>query len=132
MRSVLLLILGLAVGALAAVKVSNVLHMRSAYPDGVMSVMQHHLGTLAHSMRQGKCPARATQLHLERLKAMQPDIVPAFAGDVGARPDFRKHAQKLDTAIQAALAAAPADCPSLRKAVSNIGGACKSCHEIYR
>jgi hypothetical protein len=132
MRSVLLLILGLAVGALAAVKVNNVLHMRSAYPDGVMSVMQHHLGTLAQSMRQGKCPANATQWHLQRLKAMQPDIVPAFAGDVGRKPDFRKHAQKLDAAIDAALASAPADCPALNKAVSNIGGACKSCHEVYR
>jgi cytochrome c556 len=132
MRSVLLLILGLVVGAVGAAKVSNVLHMRSAYPDGVMSVMQHHLGTLAQSMRQGKCPAQATRWHLQRLQAMQPDIVPAFAGDVGTKPDFRKHAQKLDTAIQSALAAAPADCPALNKAVSNIGGACKSCHEIYR
>lgn len=132
MRSVLLLILGLVVGALGAVKVNNVLHMRNAYPNGVMSIMQHHLGTLAQSMRQGKCPAAATQLHLGRLKAMQPDILPAFAGDVGTKPDFQDHAHKLDSAIDAALAAAPADCPSLRKAVSKIGGACKSCHEKYR
>lgn len=132
MRSVLLLILGLAIGALGAAKVSSVLHMRDAYPRGVMSVMQHHLGTLAQSMRQGKCPAQDTQLHLERLKAMQPDILPAFAGNVGTKPDFQQHARKLDAAIDAALAAAPADCPALRKAVSQIGGECKSCHEAYR
>ncbi|KGI78450.1 cytochrome c [Oleiagrimonas soli] len=132
MRSVLLLILGLVVGALAAFKVSNVLHMRDAYPRGVMSVMQHHLGTLAQAARQGTCPADATQLHLQRLQAIQGDIVPAFAKDVGAKPDFRDHARKLEDAIAAALQSPPADCPALQKALSNIGGTCKSCHEVYR
>jgi hypothetical protein len=132
MRSVLLLILGLVVGALGAAKVSNVMHMRDAYPRGVMSVMQHHLGTLAQSVREGKCPAPATQMHLMRLKAMQPDILPAFAGNVGSKPDFRKHAHKLEAAVDAALAAAPTDCQALGKAVSQIGGSCKSCHDAYR
>ncbi len=132
MRSVLLLILGLVIGAVGAFKVSNVLHMRDAYPRGVMSVMQHHLGTLGQSLRQGTCPAADSQLHLERLKAMQGDILPAFAGDVGSKPDFRQHARKLEAAVDAALAAAPADCPALDKAVSRIGGACKSCHQTYR
>jgi len=132
MRSILLLVLGLVVGALAAVKVSNVLNLRDAYPRGVMFVMQHHLGTLAYSMREGKCPAAATQMHLDRIKAMQPEILQAFAGNLAAKPDFRKHKQKLSDAVDAAIAAAPADCPALRKQVSQIGGACKSCHEVYR
>lgn len=132
MRSILLLILGLVVGALGAAKVTNMLNMRDAYPRGVMSVMEHHLGTLAHSMRQGKCPADATQMHLERLKAMQPEILQAFAGNLATKPDFRKHKQKLTDAIDTALAAAPADCPALQKQVSQIGGTCKSCHEVYR
>jgi hypothetical protein len=132
MRSIVLLVLGLVIGALGAVKVSNVLAMRDAYPRGVMSVMQHHLGTLDQDLQQGNCPAPATQMHLERLQAMQVEIVPAFAGDVGAKPDFQKHARKLEQSIARGLAAAPADCPALGKVVSDIGGSCKSCHQIYR
>ncbi|GAB3041727.1 hypothetical protein GCM10027285_29180 [Oleiagrimonas citrea] len=108
------------------------MHMRDAYPRGVMNVMKHHLGALGQAVRQGKCPADATQLHLRRLASIQADIVPAFANDVGAKPDFQAHAKKLDDAIEQALQAAPADCPTLQKAVSNIGGTCKSCHEAYR
>lgn len=132
MRSILLLILGLAVGAFGAVRISNTLNLRDAYPRGVMNVMQHHLGTLAGNVRKGTCSATASTLHLQRLEVMQADIVPAFANDVGAKPDFRKHADRLKQAIATALSTAPADCPALHKAVSAIGETCKSCHQIYR
>lgn len=132
MRSILLLVLGLVVGALAAAKVTSVMQMRDAYPRGVMSVMQHHLGTLAMSVRQGQCPAQATQMHLAGLKAMQPDVLQAFSGSLSGKADFRKHAQQLEASVNDAIAAAPAACPALQKAVSQIGGACKSCHEAYR
>ena len=132
MRSILLLVLGLAVGALGAVKISQVLSMRDAYPRGVMNVMQHHLGTLAHSMRLGKCPAQSMQMHLERLKAMQPEVLQAFAGGLADKDDFRKHAGKLEAAVDGALSATPTTCPAVQKVVSQIGGACKSCHEAYR
>lgn len=132
MRSILLLILGLVVGALGAVKINNVLHMRDAYPRGVMSVMQHHLGALGQDLRKGACPAAEAQPHLQRLQVMQAEIVPAFAHDIGAKPDFRKHAQKLADAVAQGIQAAPADCPALGKVVSGIGDACKSCHQIYR
>ncbi len=132
MKSILLLVLGLVVGALAAAKVSSVVQMRDAYPRGVMSVMQHHLGALAQSVRHNACPVDATQRHLQRLKAMQPDILPAFAENLAGKADFRQHASKLVQAIDTALADPAADCKALGKSVSMIGGTCKSCHQIYR
>lgn len=132
MRSILLLVLGLLVGALGAVKISTTLNLRDAYPRGVMSVMQHHLGSLGQEMRQGSCPATDSRLHLRRLAALQADIIPAFAQDIGAKPDFRKHARELDQAVNQGLRAAPVDCAALHKVVSDIGDTCKSCHQVYR
>lgn len=132
MRMILILVLGLAIGAVAATMAGNALRLRDAYPRGAMAVMQHHLGALRQAVRNGQCPAAGSRAHLLRLQAMQAEILPAFAGDIGTRDDFRKHADRLASAVDAALQAAPADCPGLQRQVASIGETCQSCHEAYR
>lgn len=133
MRSILLVIIGLVLGAVAANTVGNVLRMRDAYPRAVMTVMRHHMGALQGALKHQKCPADATRLHLQRLSAVSQDILPAFGGKDGSiDPHFKTEADHLQAAFDQALTTAPASCANLAKAMQQIGDNCDSCHRQFR
>jgi cytochrome c556 len=129
MRALLLLLLGLAVGAIAASFAGNALRERDAYPRAVMDLMQHHVGTLRGAIRARQCDGTTTTGHLQRLQVIATEIGPAFP-DVDQ--PFRDGAAKLENALRVSAAAAPADCPALQAALKPIDDACDSCHRLYR
>ena len=131
MRYALVLILGIAIGALAMSQVGKILAARDAYPRGVMAVMQQHYGALRHSLDTGTCKATNNQLNLAWVERMSTQINPALNPDA-ADLRFDTYVRKLDARITAAQAIAPADCPALRLAAQRIGAACSACHEVYR
>lgn len=130
MRYALVLLLGVAIGALAMNQVGKVLAARSAYPRGVMAVMQQHFGALSRSLDQGQCQAAANAGHLAWVSRMSTLIDPALNPGHDAR--FRGYVQKLDTRLAAANAIAPGNCPALRGAVREVGDACSACHAVFR
>ena len=129
MRNLLLLLLGLAVGAAGAASAINVLRQRDAYPRGLMAVMQHHLAALRADVRENRCKDRSEQ-HLRVIRALADGIESALYPDDDADFPFREHARK----FREILAAAPtdADCPALSPVVATIGEACDACHRQYR
>jgi cytochrome c556 len=129
MRAIILLVIGLAMGAMAATYAANTMAARHAYTRGVMAIMQHHVAALGAQARAGQCPADANLDHLRRIGGGAAEIEPAFAG---ADADFFKHAHALADATAAAIASPPADCPGLKQAMAKVGDTCKSCHELYR
>lgn len=133
MRSILLIILGLAIGAVAATTVGNVLRMRDAYPRAVMVLMRHHMSMLQAETRSGRCPADGTALHLRRLDAVSQEIEPAFAGADGrVDPAFAKAAERLRRSFADGLARLPASCADLTRRMQTIGDACDDCHRRFR
>ncbi|MCK9367346.1 MAG: cytochrome c [Metallibacterium scheffleri] len=131
MRYALVLILGIAIGALAMSQVGKILAARDAYPRGVMAVMQQHFGALRHSLDGSACKAADNQLNLAWVARMSTQINPALNPDA-ADLRFDTYVRKLDARIADAQAIAPADCPALRLAAQRIGAACSACHEVYR
>jgi len=129
MRAIILLVIGLAVGAIAASYAANTMAARHAYTRGVMAIMGHHVSALGAQAKAGQCPADASLDHLRRISGAAAEIEPAFAG---ADADFFKHAHALTDATAATLANPPADCPALKQAMAKVGETCKSCHELYR
>lgn len=130
MRYALVLLLGLAIGALAMNQVGKVLAARDAYPRGVMAVMQQHFGALSRSLDQGQCRAMANRSNLAWVSRMSTLIGPAL--DPGRDPRFQSYAQKLDARLAIASAVAPGNCPALRTAVDQVGQACSACHVVFR
>jgi cytochrome c556 len=130
MRLLLVLMLGLVVGAVAASMVGNTLRLRHAYTRGVMAVMQHHAAALQRAARSGSCPAAGTTQHLQRIAQASADIMPAFTSIDDA--DFRNHADRLHAALDQAVRQPPADCAALAATMQRIGDTCDSCHRIYR
>ena len=129
MRYVILLTLGLAVGALAAFSVLNALSRRDAYPRGLMNVMQHHYAALRVAVRNGQCDGALA--HVSALSALSRDIDSAMYPDATPDAPFLEYERRLNDALSAAAGVGP-ECKSVALAVERITSACDSCHHQYR
>lgn len=129
MRPLLLVILGLVTGAMGATFALSALHQGTPFHRGVMAVMQHHMGVLRANVRANQCDAKASVLRFGRMRAAATDVRDAFP-DMDAA--FYAAADHLGTALDAAVAAAPATCEALTATLAPVGEACQSCHRQYR
>jgi cytochrome c556 len=129
MRPLLLVILGLVVGAMGAIFALSALHQETPFHRGVMAVMQHHMGALRANVRAKQCDAKVSAGRVARMRDTAGDIREAFP-DMDA--PFYAAGDTLVTALDGATAAPPATCEALSTALSRIGEACQACHRQYR
>ncbi len=131
MKHLILLGLGLLLGAIGASTVINALARREAYARGVMNVMQHHYGALRERLRDPKCATVDAGPERAMLAALTEQVGPSQYGD--ARPDapFREYTERLRSAV-ADLPGQPAACGAVAPLVTRIGNACDACHRQYR
>lgn len=129
MRVALLILLGLVIGVIGTTNVMTTLSARNPMPKALMATMDYHMGQLSHELKAGQCDAAKTRQHLQRLQSTATDILPVFGID---EKPFTDEATQLQTHLQQALQAAPADCAALAAAIKPIGDTCKSCHQKYR
>ena len=129
MRSLILLVLGLAVGALAASSVINALGRRDAYPRGLMNVMQHHYAALREAVRDGRC--ERVLVFVVVMSSLSRDIGSAMYPDSSPEEAFLEYEHRLDDALTAATNAGT-ECKAVAPAVERITAACDGCHHQYR
>ena len=129
MKFVILLLIGLLVGAMGATVVVNTLRARDAYARGLMDVMQHHYSGLRESLRSGRCDATTSAHALAQLRALAPDVDTAIYADATPDAPFREFSERFSTTLDAAT---PADCAALGPHVQRIGKVCDECHQQYR
>ena len=127
MRQVVLLVVGVMVGAAAGISVDNTLRQRDAYPRGLMDVMQHHYASLRNDIRRGHCEQSAQ--HWDVLKNLAGEIGDAVYGEDIPDSSFREYNTRLVDALDAPPSA---DCKALAPRVQKIGGICDECHRQYR
>lgn len=130
MRALLLVILGLAIGAVGATSALSALRQGTPFHKGVMAVMEHHIDALRADMRANTCEAKTVAMHLDRLRETTGDVREAFG--TGMDAGFGQAADRLATSLDGAVAAAPASCVALSTALRPVGEACQSCHRQYR
>ncbi len=132
MRQLILLVLGIAIGAIGAANAVNILRQRDAYPRGLMDVMQHHLATMHGRIRAGKCET-GLESHLIVMRTLATDLESAIYAGVPAPAGFHKDANRLRAALKAfPVDSAPADCKATAPALQRISQACDDCHQDYR
>lgn len=131
MRSLILVLIGLFVGFAATLIGMNALRQGTAYPNGVMAVMGAQMKGLQSSLKQNRCSASDLTPRLQTLRHLGNDLEPAF---LPTQDDerFVSHASQLRAALDAALAAPPADCTAAGVVVDRIGGACQDCHRDFK
>ena len=130
-RSLILFVLGIAIGAIAAFQVGSVWRQRDAYPRGVMAVMQHHLGALHQEVVGNQCTIVQSALHLDWLQRMAGAIPGAFP-QYGHDEHFQNFVHRLQGEIRTTQSPPPGECAALEPRIRAIGGACEACHAEYR
>ncbi len=131
MRNLILLLIGLFLGAMGATVVSNTLQQRSAYARGTMNVMQHHYASLREDIRARRCDANRSAFAVAQLRALSAEVAPAVYPDTTPDAPFREFMQRLDNELTAATPP-PAQCADLAPLVQKIGKVCDDCHQQYR
>jgi hypothetical protein len=133
MRYVMMILVGIALGAFGTVAVLNALRAGTAFPRGVMAVSGHHMAAMREAVVASPCQPQQMTKHLQALRVLADDIEPAFLPDGMADPTFSRYALDLQTRLDAALARVPAaECKDLSIELGNVNDACKACHRDYR
>ena len=127
MRQVVLLLIGLVVGASSGIAVVNTLRQRDAYPRGLMDVMQHHYASLRDDIRRGHCELSAR--HLDMLRNLAGEIGDAVYGEDIPDSPFREYNARLLDALNAPNST---ECKALAAQSQKIGATCDDCHRQYR
>jgi cytochrome c556 len=131
MRSLILMILGLAFGAICTAIAMNALAQRSAYARGVMQVMQHHYAELRNGQRTGRCDAATVTRDRDVLRMLSDEVAPSVYGDGTPDPPFREYIDRLHSAL-ADLGDGTQGCAALAATVNRLGDSCDACHRQYR
>jgi cytochrome c556 len=132
MKHVILMVLGLVIGAFGAVTALSALQQGTPLSKGMMAVMGHHFGALREMPTGGKCEGSAIEPHLRMLRALSDDMGHAFLPSGGDDALFQRRIDEFSARADAALASAPADCTALAKVTAEIGDGCKGCHRDFR
>lgn len=124
-----LLAIGIAVGAVGATTVVRTINLRHAYPRAVMTLMNVHVSHLKHAIYTGQCTAADSSAQLQRMDTLASTIQAAFKVRAGS-PFMQAHAH-LQHALDKARATPLASCQALRAALGPITDACESCHNKF-
>lgn len=131
MKWIVMLLLGMLVGALGAVSVVGAMKQDTPLRKGVMAVSSHQFRDLRGQVEAGRCDAATVERRLRVMRGVAADFEPAFL-PTGRDDLFRRHQAGYVAALEAALATPPSTCASLGEAVKPIGLACRTCHDDFR
>ncbi|HZX77833.1 hypothetical protein [Lysobacter sp.] len=127
-----LFLIGLVLGVIATVMAMRAIQARKDhFPDSVMHVQQWHLGQLKSKVEQNRCAATDILPNLRTLRALADDLEQAFP-DLRDDKRFAEHASRMRARLDAALASPPLNCAGVGTTASDIGEACKACHQDFR
>lgn len=131
MRALILLLVGLFIGAACTLIGMNYLRRGTAYPNGMMVVMGAQLKHLDTAVAQNRCSSADILPRLQTLRLVANDIEPAFIDMTGDHP-FLRYASDLRAAIDASLALPPTSCKAVTAAIGQIDKRCDGCHRDYK
>lgn len=131
MRSLVLFLVGLAVGAMCTLIAVNALDRGTSHHDAVMALMGQQMKSIDQSVKASRCASTDLTPRLQTLRFVANDIEPAFP-DLQADEQFGRYAAGLRRAADAALMTPPANCAAAAAALTSLDKACDSCHREYK
>jgi hypothetical protein len=132
MRWLVVMLVGVLVGALGAVTAMGAMRHATPLPKGLMAVTNHQFATLRRQVQADRCTPDPALARLRTLRALGDDVEAAFLPTGRDDARFLRHLADYVASLDAALAAPPAHCAALALALRDIGSRCKQCHDDYR
>ena len=129
MRFLVVLVIGILVGAICATTAATILGQRHAYPKALMRVLKVQLEHARAAASDAGCTGNERRLTL----------IEALAGDIGRAiphgdpPDrvFARYHDELGRQLAAARSLA-GECRAQAEALTAVANACEACHRDYR
>lgn len=131
MRSLVLLLVGLAVGALCTLIAVNTLNRGTAYHSAVMAMMGQQMKAMHGNIQASRCAATDLVPRLQSLRVVANDIEPSFP-DLREDAQFGRYAADMRAAADAALLSPPTTCKAAEAAFSGLKKTCDACHRDYK
>ena len=131
MRSLVLFLVGLAVGAMCTLIAVNALDRGTSHHDAVMALMGQQMKSIDQSIKASRCASTDLTPRLQTLRFVANDIEPAFP-DLQAVEQFGRYAAGLRRAADAALMTPPANSAAAAAALTSLDKACDSCHRDFK
>lgn len=135
MRALILLIIGIVIGAFCGMTATRQLLAARAYPRGVMAVMQQHLVAAKSQLARGSsCDVENLRQPLLRIEQFAPEVQAALLPTAGGSDAniVRLSNALLQTSTAAVKAPVGTDCKLLAAPLHAIEQACVDCHREYR
>lgn len=132
MRILAILLLGLAIGIFGTVTVIGAMKQQIPYSHAVMAISAQNFGALRKMKESGKCEHDPIARNLRTLRVLADDLEPAFLPTGGDDALFKQHSVDYARRVDGAIASAPATCEALDKAIGEVGGGCKACHQDFK
>ncbi len=130
MRYVVVLLIGVFVGAMLTVTAVNSLRQSRALPDSVMALMQYHLDEVRSDVVEKRCSDAGA--HFNVLLAIAGDIEPAFLPTGGDDILFGRYAEQLRSRLQTAVSTPATECRTLTEQLGDVGDGCQACHRDFK
>jgi len=134
-RYLFLFLIGLFMGAICVVMLLRALEARKTwrdrYPYATMHLLEVHLVQLNAARTANRCLATDAFPHVQALRMLANDLEPAFPA---LRDDARfiQHTGQLREVLDVAMTSMPQGCAAIEQLTSDIGQACKACHQDFR
>ena len=130
MRYVVMLLLGVFIGAMGTVSVLNVLREGNALPRGLMAVLDHRMEEVRTIIASEQCSD--SQRHFEAIQLLATDIESAFLPLPANEALFSQYANDLVARAGAAASTPALDCRALKEQIGSVGDGCKACHRDFK
>mgnify|MGYP003425902719 FL=1 len=131
-QALILLLVGLIIGAVCTSFAIKTLSKGSEFPKGVMALEGAHMGSLNKLQAENRCTTAEIQPHLITMRIVASDIEPAFKKVSEGDIQFVRYAGDLRRALDFQLAKSINSCPDLVTGMSEIKKACDNCHRDYK
>lgn len=138
MKSIILFLVGLLIGAFATVAGISALRQGTPYNDAVMSVLGQQMGAFKGMRESGKCDMPDVVRRLTLMQAVAGEVDAAFlpVGDDAKfsqlSRDMRDALAKAGDTVATQAATSNASCETLGQVMPDIGATCKGCHDVFR
>lgn len=130
MKTIVLMLIALFVGAACAFALANAWAKRGAHGKAPMVVLAKHVEALRALDGDAACAGPQARRHQEQIAFAAREIEFAFAERHHDTPAFRR--RSADFLAIAGSPPAIAGCPDLDRYLGALGDGCKACHREFR
>jgi cytochrome c556 len=131
MRFVVVLLIGLFVGAACSLIAVSAMRKETPPSTALMAMLRFHSAGLDQAVKSNRCAATDLTPRLQTMRHLANDLEPAF-GETEDDELFAKHSSAFRAALDAALATPPSDCVSAGVALDRISDGCRACHRDFK